>query len=194
MTHEYGHPFNYGGKPVARYVDIFVDLASGLPKGLSVTDLFGGVGRLASALRPVLEPGAWRAVELDPECVAQYKKEAPWATVTQGNAFDEYVFNDLVLIDPHKGTLNAMIKEQGWLRLFSQIATSDAKYILMQEYGAYWCHLPNHKRLYMESFGEEVNRNNYRGHFTQYMESRYGFITLKHRIGLGSCYYLMENR
>jgi predicted RNA methylase len=190
----YGHPFNYGDKPVAKYVDIFCDLAKTLPKGLAVTDLFGGVGTLANALQPILEPVNWTAIELDHDCVQEFRKNAPWAEVIWDNAFDTTFFEDLVLIDPHKGTLNAMAKEQTWLRLLSQIATSHAKYILMQEYGAYWCHLPNQVKLYSEMFGERVDKTNYRFHFAHYMKHTYGFKMLDSRMGLGSCYYLMEVR
>lgn len=188
--HGYGHPFNYGGKPVAKYVEIFVDMARRLPKGLGVTDLFGGVGTLATALWPVLEPSRWRSIEIDPQCVKQYGE--PRATVVQGDAFEVSDFDELVLIDPHKGTLNAIIKGDDWRTLLHNICVSPAKYILMQEYGAYWCHLPNQKTLYTELFGGPVDRQNYRDKFTQYMENAYNFKVVDHRIGLGSCYYLME--
>jgi len=192
--YEYGHPFNYAGKPVAKYVAIFEALAKRLPSGLSVTDLFGGVGTLAKALHPVLAPRDWTAIEIDPDCVAKYRETCPWAWVLQGNAFDMDVFNDIVLIDPHRGTLNAMIKSTEWRGLFENIRASPAKYILMQEYGAYWCHLPNQKELYTELFGKPLTRDTYRDRFVQYMEDVYDFKTLEHRIGLGSCYYLMETK
>jgi hypothetical protein len=192
MSYGYGHPFNYADKPVSKYVDIFVELAKGLPTGLAVTDLFGGVGTLANALQPILRAKRWTAVELDFDCVTKFRENAPWADIIWGNAFDEQHFEDIVLIDPHKGTLNAMIKESTWRTLLANIKGSRAKYILMQEYGAYWCHLPNQKKLYHELFGEEVNKLNYRDHFVHYMETTYNFVTTKHFIGLGSCYYLME--
>jgi hypothetical protein len=64
----------------------------------------------------------------------------------------------------------------------------------MQEYGAYWCHLPNQKKLYWELFGYYVDKTNYRLTFADYMFKTYGFVTRGHRMGLGSCYYLMENK
>lgn len=194
--YEYGHPFNYADKPVAKYVDIFCDLARGLPKGLAVTDLFGGVGTLANALQPILEPIYWTAIELDKDCVDQYRINAPWAECIWGNAFDvsPNELDDLVLIDPHKGTLNAMAKETTWRTLLSTLAHSNARFILMQEYGAYWCHLPNQKPLYEALCGEPVDKLNYRHHFAKYMKETYGFKLLSSHMGLGSCYYLMEVR
>lgn len=192
MTYEYGHPFNYADKPVAKYVDIFCALANTLPKGLAVTDLFGGVGTVASALQPILEPARWTAVELDHDCVQEYRKKCPWAEVVWDNAFDQTFFEDLVIIDPHKGTLNAMVKEKNWHNLFESIEDSAAKYILMQEYGAYWCHLPNQVKLYRDLFGVKVDKLNYREVFGSYMERTYGFKVIESAIGLGSCYYLME--
>lgn len=188
----YGHPFNYADKPVAKYVDIFCELATKLPKGLSVTDLFGGVGTLANALQPILEPKDWTAIELDHDCVEQYRKRAPWANVRWENAFDQKLFNQLVVIDPHKGTLNSMIKEASWQNLLESIEDSSAEFILMQEYGAYWCHLPNQVKLYTSLFGKNVDKSNYREMFADYMHRTHGFKVIESRIGLGSCYYLME--
>lgn len=187
----FGHPSQYAGKTVAKYVDIFAELAEGLPKGMRVTDLFGGVGALATRLWPVLEPASWVSIEIDPELVAVYQApDKAWCV--QANAFEQTEFGDLVVIDPHKGTLNAMVKEPQWDKLFNAIARSPAKFILMQEYGAYWCHLPNQKKLYWELFGHYVDKTNYRLVFADYMRKSYDFQVLKHRMGLGSCYYLME--
>lgn len=193
QTYGYGHPFNYADKPVAKYVELFVELANDLPTGLSVTDLFAGVGTLANALRPVLAPKQWIGVELDWDCVMEFRKNCPWAECLWGNAFDVTDFSELVIIDPHKGTLNAIAKELTWINLFESIAESNkVKYILMQEYGAYWCHLPNQKPLYEKLCGEPVDKKNYRDKFTHYMEKQYGFKVIAHTMGLGSCYYLME--
>ena len=191
-THGYGHPFNYGNKPVARYIEIFADLAQHLPKGLSVTDLFGGVGTLAQALWPILEPRSWTSVELDPACVHLYKESR--ANVVQGDAFKWTKFHQggVVIIDPHQGTLNAMAKSREWKGLLTAIKDSRARYILMQEYGAYWCHLPNQIKLYTELCGTRVDKKNYRDCFSDYMYKTYGFVVLMDEIGLGSCYYLME--
>jgi hypothetical protein len=189
MKGNFGHPSAYEGKPVEKYIEIFAELAEQLPKGLSVTDLFGGVGTLCERLWPILEPKSWFAVEIDPECVLKWKVRK--AVVINDDAFKVKDFGDLVVIDPHKGTLNAMVKENIWRGLLYNISLSKAKYILMQEYGAYWCHLPNHKVLYEELFGS-VDRYNYRQVFSQYMQDTYGFRTLDSRIGLGSSYYLME--
>lgn len=188
----YGHPFNYRDKPVAKYVEHFAELAATLPKGLCVTDLFSGVGTLANRLWPVLEPRGWVGVELDPDCIKAW--EGPeQAILVNMSAFDVRSFTDLVIMDPHKGTLNAMAKDDDWKRLFRAIVDSPARYILMQEYGAYWCHLPNQKKLYSDMFqGAEVSRKNYRQFFAEYMFNLYGFTVVHSRIGDGSCYYLME--
>ncbi len=190
MKGNFGHPSAYEGKPVEKYVEIFAELAAGLPKGLSVTDLFGGTGRLAKRLWPVLEPKAWFSIEIDPECIDRW--EEPRAVVANGDAFEVEEFQDLVVIDPHKATLNAIAKDAKWKKLLSNIMTSKAKYILMQEYGAYWCHLPNQRVLYTKLFGKEVDRYNYREVFGRYMKGTYGFRVKESRIGLGSSYYLME--
>jgi len=189
----FGHPSQYAGKPVAKYVDIFAELAEGLPKGMRVTDLFGGVGALATRLWPVLEPSAWMSVEIDPDLMDKYSGP-PGSACVLHDVFTWDYFDELVVIDPHKGTLNSMIKDPAWDRLFNRIIASGSRYILMQEYGAYWCHLPNQKKLYWELFGHYVDKTNYRLVFADYVRKSYDFQVLKHQMGLGSCYYLMEIR
>jgi hypothetical protein len=187
----FGHPLAYKDKPVAKYVEYFRILGESLPKGLSYIDLFGGIGALPKAMWDTVEPKSWVSIEIDPALEEHFLE--PRARFIQGDAFTDYIDSDVIVIDPHKCTLNAIWKDPKWASLFTRIVQSSARYILMQEYGAYWCHLPNQVPLYETlSQGRRVNRVSYPYLFADKMADWYDLKVLRHLQGMGSTYYLME--
>lgn len=185
----YGHPDNYMSKGVAKYPRYFAELAQGLPKGSTVLDLFGGVGLLAHELWPVLEPVHW--VSWDTDASLADKQLEPKVQFYNYDAFsyDRDTF-DLVIIDPERCTLNQIMTEPKWERLLLGL---NCKHVLMQEYGAYWCHLPNQIPIYEKlSGGRRITRANYPELFAEKMMSCFDLKVLKNTQGLGSTYYLME--
>jgi hypothetical protein len=185
----FGHPSQYMERPVAKYPQYFIDLCTVLPKGMSVIDLFGGIGLLPMKMWGALEPKSWVSVDVDPWCIENFQE--PRAEAVEANAFHWSKYADLVIIDPHKGTLNAIASDPEWIYLLTNIADSDARFLLMQEYGAYWCHLQNHQRLYNAKFGMTPTRTTYPALFAKYMEV-YGYRLINHNQGLGSTYYLFS--
>lgn len=186
----FGHPDKYMGTAVAGYPKFFIELAKDLPKGMTVLDAFGGVGLLARELWPVLEPRKWHSIEVDPSL--KDRQLEPRVSFWVGNVFDSLVpRTDLVIIDPEQCTLNQIIKQDRWQRLISDLR---CRFLLMQEYGAYWCHLPNQQHIYRREVGEVLTRQTYPQALIDYFDSRFRFSTLKWTQGLGSTYYLMEKR
>ena len=191
-TKGYGHPDNYMGKSVADYPLYFNRLAQDLPKNMDVLDLFGGVGLLAQKMWPVLEPRSWVCLEADVGLKDQLLE--PRAKFVYGDAFTTLLRADLYIIDPDKCTLNKIWKEQRWANLLGRLAATKRP-ILMQEYGAYWCHLPNQKPLYEQlSGGTPVGRLNYPELFARKMADWFDIKIQKWSQGLGSTYYLMEGK
>jgi hypothetical protein len=188
----FGHPDSYMGKAVSKYPQFFNQLAADLPKGMSVLDLFGGVGLLAHEMWDTLQPRAWTCLEVDVKL--KDKMMEPRARFLHGNAFQTLLSDELVIIDPDRCTLNQIWKEQKWADLFNRLrGDPTVQYILMQEYGAYWCHLPNQIPLYTQlSGGDRIGRGNYPFLFAQRMKTWFDFNVLKSVQGLGSTYYLME--
>lgn len=188
----FGHPDAYMGKAVAQYPRYFKELAIGLPKDMSVLDIFGGVGLLARELWDTLQPREWTCLDVDHRLKDQLLE--PRATFLHGDAFQTVRSAELVIIDPDKCTLNQIWKEQRWADLFKRLrGDPEVRYILMQEYGAYWCHLPNQIPLYqLLSGGKTIGRGNYPFLFSEKMESWFDLKVLKSTQGLGSTYYLME--
>jgi hypothetical protein len=184
----FGHPASYMGSAVAAYPRYFNELCKDLPKGMHVLDLFGGIGLLPSKMWDTLQPSAWDSVDVDPWCIENFRE--PRATAVEGNAFHHDTRADLVIIDPHKGTLNAISTDPEWILLLTNIAKS-ARFLLIQEYGAYWCHLPNQQKLYNDKFGVKPTRETYPALFSQYM-TVFGYRLIEYNQGLGSTYYLFS--
>lgn len=187
----FGHPDKYMGTKVAQYPVYFKQLAELIPKHLHVLDLFGGVGLLARELWPVMEPESWTSIEKDPEL----RKRLLWTrqVFQVGDSFEFRNFNefDVVIIDPERCTLNQMLTEGKWQRLLRALTDSDVKWVMLQEYGAYWCHLPNQQKLYRDKFGVDVTRRTYPQLVIDHLKG-YDLNIMAWKQGLGSTYYLFE--
>jgi len=186
----FGHPDAYMGKAVSRYPQFFNKLAVDLPKGMDVLDMFGGVGLLARDMWDTLQPLTWTCLEADVSL--KDKVVEPRVKFLHGDAFTTLLRADLYIIDPDRCTLNQIWKEQKWATLLNRLSDT-GRPILMQEYGAYWCHLPNQIPLYEKlSGGERITRQTYPALFQRKMAERFDLKVLKSTQGLGSTYYLME--
>lgn len=188
----FGHPDAYMKTSVADYPRFFKEVGHDLPKGMGVLDLFGGVGLLAHKLWDHLQPSNWLCLEVDPSLRDKFTE--PRAKFLQGDAFRTLLADEIVIIDPDKCTLNQIWKEQKWADLFKRLRDDPrVRYILMQEYGAYWCHLPNQIPIYKQlSGGEPITRSTYPFLFSRKMEEWFDFRVIRFTQGLGSTYYLME--
>jgi hypothetical protein len=76
--------------------------------------------------------------------------------------------------------------------MYSNIAKSRAKHMIITDHGYYWVHLPNHRPWYQHHFGVNVSKNNYHELWDKWMRENIGFRVVNHLEGAMSQYFHME--
>jgi hypothetical protein len=190
-----GHPLYYCFKnphQTEAYLNCVTELLEGLPKGMRVLELCGGIGLVAACVGPRILPKAWTSVELDASCEPLYLKQ-DWNNFQLANMYDVRGFDyDLVVCEFSNNTLPKMWREPARKELLKRIAFDRPRYWYIADVGYYWIHLANHWPIYQERFGVQVTRQNYHELFDRFMRENYGYKVIKWTVGGGAQYFLME--
>lgn len=184
------------------YLNCAYDLLRHWPKGMNITELFGGIGIFAKMLWPTLEPASYTVVDLDPNCKL-YSQE-PRANYITANA---HSFRDLseeaVIVEIPTGTIRTLAENMdGRKQLFDRIKEVRPKHLQVTDCGYYWVHLQNHKPWYVANYGKMFGfdesitgrelRDIYHFFYADWFKKNMGYEVLGHRTGGGAQYYSME--
>lgn len=190
-----GHPLYYvikNPRQTEHYIRKVCELLQDLPKDMKVFELCAGIGLVARANWPKLEPYCWIGVELDEACLPL--KLAPGMILQLGDMYEVDIprYFDLVICEFSNNTLPKMWREPKRAELLRRIADARPKYWYIADVGYYWIHLANHWPIYEKQFGVKPTRENYHELFDKFMRENYGYKVIKWTVGGGAQYFLLE--